>query len=258
MRPALVLALLVAAPAACSSFAESGGSEPASTDAGTTTDGAIATGDGATESGPSSPDATAPLDPTLVAWWRFDEPSGTTAEDAVGSNDGKLVAPASRGAGHAGGALATNKTGRVEVPFHPTLDVGAAFTVAMWVDLDDVANDSWLYVQGYAFYFKLNGRRPQIAVGGGYANTTYELPAGQWHHLAASYAAGVAKLYVDGAALPHREDTFKPEHAPAPNGDPIQIGCSLDLTNCASGLVDDVRLWRRVLTDAEIAAIAKQ
>jgi hypothetical protein len=79
----------------------------------------------------------------------------------------------------------------------------------------------------------------------------------RWHHVAATYDTAVGvQLYVDG--LP---DNFGPNKSPTniwtwPVGQEIELGKSHDTYwRAYDGLLDDVRLYNRQLTAAEIASI---
>jgi hypothetical protein len=84
---------------------------------------------------------------------------------------------------------------------------------------------------------------------------------GGWHHVAATlrhngYNATLVQLYVDGKRV--KEQAVSVGFA-APNEAPLEIGSrtfSPQEHLHLDGLVDDVRLYARVLSSAEIAALA--
>jgi len=75
----------------------------------------------------------------------------------------------------------------------------------------------------------------------------------QWHHVATVFDANKqeGKLYIDGV-LNHR--TF---NAPTsePNSEPLYMGCFSHESFTLDGLIDDVRVYKRALSDQEIAAL---
>ncbi|MCP4256356.1 MAG: hypothetical protein GY774_02385 [Planctomycetes bacterium] len=83
----------------------------------------------------------------LVAWWRFDEGSGTQALDSSGyGNDGVVEGDAKWVAGQIGGAIEFNgQNSRVVAPFIP-LD-SRSFTITMWVNPDLVSSEQVIFSQ---------------------------------------------------------------------------------------------------------------
>jgi hypothetical protein len=77
-----------------------------------------------------------------------------------------------------------------------------------------------------------------------------------WHHLAATFGGGTLRIYVDG--MMHQTVSGL---SIAYGNDPLFIGCDLD-NNVATarwnGQIDDVRLYSRALTAAEITQLATE
>ena len=85
--------------------------------------------------GPRSPFSVtcdfAPYD-NLVAWWKFDEASGTTAKDSAGSNDGTITNMAAANVGHVGvhhRGLKFDGSDDLVIPATVVLGSGASRTV---------------------------------------------------------------------------------------------------------------------------------
>ena len=78
----------------------------------------------------------------LVAHWRFDESSGTTANDSSGNgNHGTLIDNVQWAAGKIGGAAEFDGTsGHIEVPYSESLKLlnQGDFTIAAWCLLNEV------------------------------------------------------------------------------------------------------------------------
>ncbi|HEY6176408.1 MAG TPA: LamG domain-containing protein [Kofleriaceae bacterium] len=82
---------------------------------------------------------------------------------------------------------------------------------------------------------------------------TGAFPTATWTHIAVTYDATGAKLFVNGAFV----KSGGPYNVSV-NMTPIYIGCDLDSTaqtRYFTGLLDDVRVYRRALTDAEVAGL---
>lgn len=70
----------------------------------------------------------------LVAEWKFDDGSGTSATDSVGTNDGTVTGAAWVAGGILGGALEFNGAGSsVEIPGAALLTVSDQVSISMWV-----------------------------------------------------------------------------------------------------------------------------
>ena len=90
---------------------------------------------------------------------------------------------------------------------------------------------------------------------------TTSLTDDTWHHVAVTWEPGAdnllshAKFYVDGVeeTISSIADTTI-STGPAEN---VNIGCFLG-SNCFQGLIDDVRIYDRTLSETEIQEIAGQ
>ena len=84
-----------------------------------------------------------------------------------------------------------------------------------------------------------------------------------WHHIAGSYDDGTYRLYFDGqfVQLPNRCDAVT---EPFNTNHPVTIGFATgesgdwgDPDNALfDGIIDEVRIYNRVLSDCEIASLA--
>ncbi len=100
-----------------------------------------------------------------------------------------------------------------------------------------------------------------LNIGGGQANAIEAfgeqdvLKTGRWHHLAMTFDGAALKVYCDGAPAAARSVGKKRN----PGGGPLTIGRRTDgyAPSQFSGLIDEVRLYGRALSAAEIAGRAK-
>jgi Concanavalin A-like lectin/glucanases superfamily/GH141 insertion domain/Right handed beta helix region len=94
-----------------------------------------------------------------------------------------------------------------------------------------------------------------LNIGGGQANTRElwsegsPLTLNAWHHLAMTYDGSALKVYCDGKRV-GSVDIGKPR---VPGSAPIAIGRRQDAYNYLRGTIDEVRVYDRALTPAEIA-----
>jgi hypothetical protein len=87
---------------------------------------------------------------------------------------------------------------------------------------------------------------------------TIAVPWGEWHHIAASYDGATWRLYVDGVLDVQVEANATPRH------DSLQhfaLGTAMDTMGVPrgrfAGAMDEVRVWNRARTEAEIAESAR-
>jgi DUF1680 family protein len=207
--------------------------------------------------------------PEIVAWYRFDESSGTSAADSSGNPSGgpaSLVGGASFGAGRKANALQLNGTSS-----HARLPSGLlgnvqSFTVAVWVNL--VANTQWSRIfdfgSGTGSYMFLTprssagGARFAITTGGAGAeqqlNATSPIATGAWTHVAVTGAGGTGRLYVNGAQVATGAMTLTPSSLGATAS--TYIGRSQYANDpFLSGKVDELRIWSRALSAAEVLSL---
>jgi hypothetical protein len=228
--------------------------------------------------GPFSPEAEAlPTsagsgDATLMGWWELDDGFGTTAAD---SSDYRLDAllvngPSWDPGGEFEGALAFDGSDdRVDLDAQ-ILDGANDVTVALWVKTTKTGVQALVSAANEgndAEYEVVMLSNPDLRLRfyTGETNETFVmwpvpgLADGSWHHLAVTRdaAADQATLYIDGVSQGDRSAVF--EELTVPWGGLLlgqeqdSVGGGFDPTQSFEGSLDDVRLYRRVLSEAEIA-----
>jgi hypothetical protein len=104
----------------------------------------------------------------------------------------------------------------------------------------------------YALYAS-NGSKPRTETFTSVENTaagTAALPLSAWSHLAATYDGTNLRFYVNGALI-----TTKATTGAMPNtANPLRIGGNAVWGEYFSGLIDEVRVYNRALTEAELKA----
>ncbi len=155
----------------------------------------------------------------------------------------------------------------VEVPHRPELDP-AELTVEAWFHQTERPTGGdprrWVvnkngneWQEGHWALMVWHDRvGAYLNIGGGQANMIelFSEPGlvtlGRWHHLALTYDAHGLRVYLNG-----REVAHKPVNkARRPMAGALAIGRRQDAYNYLLGAVDEVRLYRRALTAAEVAA----
>jgi hypothetical protein len=196
----------------------------------------------------------------LVAAYGFNETSGTTALDASGNNNtGTLGSSVTRTtAGQFGGALVFNgTTAQVTIPDAPSLRLTTAMTLEAWV-YPTATPTGWRAVidknvDGY-YLMASSSTNNRPAVGGtftaGNQNTigTAGLAVNTWTHLAATFDGATVRLYVNGVQVASKAQT-----APlTPTTGTLQIGADSYAGENFAGRIDEVRVYNRALSQAEI------
>jgi hypothetical protein len=197
----------------------------------------------------------------LLAWWRFDEGSGTQALDSSGyGNDGVVEGDAKWVAGKIGGAIEFNgQNSRVVAPFIP-LD-SRSFTITMWVNPDLVSDEQVIFSQrdegGAAenrrMHFRIYGPESGRVRMGFYTNdtdTTTTIEQNNWYHITFWYdfENQTRRIYIDGVL--EVEATATPYLGNA--GDTVMGAFTHE--EYFRGIIDDVQVYDHPLEDNEILA----
>lgn len=201
-----------------------------------------------------------------IAYYRFEETSGTTAVDTSGnSNDGTYVngvvlnQPSAPQLGHAGrfdGIAAYVNTARtVSTDFTlelwvnttaPSLTGSFAYegNGLLWSDVGGAANDFTLAILNNALAFVTGN--PDVNVTGADA-----INDGRWHHLVATRTQGAnVEIFVDGVS----RGTTTTNDNPLDGNSVINIGGNTLDSRYFNGLVDEVAYYPTVLSVDRIRA----
>jgi hypothetical protein len=206
-------------------------------------------------------------DPKLAGWWKFDEVSGKTAQDSSGhGRNGTLKEDLSfdkdSAHGRTGKALKFDGDGHAEITKYKGVTGTRARTVAAWIRTKNDGGQiiSWGSEDyGRMWIFGFIRGRIGVTPSGGYLYMKDEIHDNKWHHVAA---------VVEEAELPNLHDDVKlyKDGVPAVIHDiglldlwPIDTGNDLDVRIGLEfeGLIDDVRIYERALSEQEILALFK-
>jgi glucose/arabinose dehydrogenase/PKD repeat protein/fibronectin type 3 domain-containing protein len=208
----------------------------------------------------------APIDDGPVAAWGFDDGAGTSAADGSGhGNAATLVNGPSWVAGQHGTALRLDGLNdHLNVPDSATLDIGGdELTLSMWISPESASGDSvvvgkyWnagMTSPYYQYGIELRGSRPQFFVGttDGVRSVAMDpaLPLNEWSHLAIVFDGSDVQFIVNGVPT-----STSPLNATiTARGKPMKLGADADSGQFFTGRLDDVRIYRRALTAAEVQA----
>lgn len=211
----------------------------------------------------------------LVGHWKLDEASSATvADDAttltVTATDGTYLGNSTQALGNVPAAMAAypdpasrlfdGNGDYVSVPDRAALQLPGDMTIAFWVYKNTPEPTDWVRLVGKGAGNNRNygvwdhpGTGGQIlfqlygAAGVNMSSTGSVVP-NVWTHVTARISAATASIHLDGAP----SGTAAKNGAAVVSADPVTIGYAPGLHTYHNGLLDDVRIYNRALTDAEI------
>jgi hypothetical protein len=210
-----------------------------------------------------------PPPPGLVSWWRGEPTASVIVLDSIDGNNGGFftgttaASPSYTQDGEVGGAFAFDGTTYVQIPDAPGLRP-FQITLEMWVS-PTVLSSSFQTVigRGYAtgttvtWSLGVLSGVPQFASQSAVLAGPAAIPLSQWTHLAVTFDGATQVLFVNGAQVASQGGLGALVYDPAPV--PVTIGAAWQNNGPAelfTGLIDEVSLYGRALTPAEVSAIA--
>ena len=201
----------------------------------------------------------------LVSWW----PGDGDATDIADGNDGTLLNGVTFAAGKVDQAFSFDGVDDlVVVPHASNLNFGTGdFTIEAWIDGDSLADyariadkqvsGSFNTYRGWALY---SDGSPSVRGQLSFtirANSRLDLRSGvlindgELHHVVVTRESSVIRMYVDGAFV----NSATSPAGSADNTDDLGIGARSDGLLSWSGLIDELAIYHRVLSQAEIQSI---
>jgi hypothetical protein len=192
-------------------------------------------------------------DKGLVAHWKFDDGSGNTAIDSAGTNNGALIGAPTWTAGRIDGALSFDGVDDyvVTAPVAPLM--GNTVTAQAWIRTSEFAG-IWNLVltqnAGDGYYFYVSSGRPAfyLVVGASYVQVISSdiINPNEWYHVAGTNDGSNLKLYIDGQLKDSDPSTgFSGVSSNA------YIGYEPVSPLYYNGLIDDVRIYNRAVSESE-------
>lgn len=224
--------------------------------------------------------ATSKLEKDLVVYFTFDKVEDEKILDASGNDlDAEVIANVDFVEGKYGDAIhiAAEPEGGdcVRVPADDLLEIEDEITMAAWVYHEDWQAASGLWVDkgsrtlgeqkgSYGIEFsdiipELGWSKIYMTLGGGQKSWGFigavPMVDRNWHHIAGTYDGKVAKMYLDGEIFYDHDRRFK---FAGTNELELRIGCAGHPRYVfKDGSIDEFGIWRRALTEAEIAEAMK-
>ena len=204
--------------------------------------------------------------PGLVGWWRFDEGSGAVASDSSGYGNNGTLNGATWVNGKYGQALSFDGTNDyVQISSSPSLQITDDLTISFWINLDSLATTMVPVDKHWAgeYFVKIltNGGLRFAQGASGNSEELTVLPAGslvsgQWIHVAVVRSTSDVELtaYKNGVAATPVAYT----KTPTASSQAVNIGAEEGIYNRLSGIIDDVRIYNRALSPAEIETLSQK
>ena len=209
----------------------------------------------------------APADAKAIGVWLLDEGSGTKLADSSGRrHDGTVTNPRWVPGRHGQALEFAGGSDIAVIPDTPELNLRDAVTLTCWLKLT-ADTGTWQFpvtkylnenqLRNYGFYLRPGELSP--AWSASYEDGTFHhndvagapgFEVGRWYHLAASYDMfdGRVRLWIDGARV---IDQAVPYGALKTTTAPLRFGVG------TKGVIDEVRVYPRALSDDEVAALAQ-
>ena len=206
----------------------------------------------------------------VIAWWPFDETNGARAFDLAGDHTGGHIGGPSPASGLVGAALQFDgRDDFVAVPDSSSWEFGAQdFTIELWANFNtpggSISHPSHILIGNDEGPFNVN--KWFFALGGGFLSFHINSPTlgpkffpfapfspkvGQWYHLAITRQAATFTIFINGLQVASAVNTDI-----IPNADaPLTIGQAEEL-GFMNGWLDEVTIYNRALSSAELRAIA--
>ena len=202
----------------------------------------------------------------LVGWWKFDEASGTIVTDASGNGHDGMIYGAARVKGRDGRAVNFDGVDDfVRLPAAVFSRVSDEVTLCVWqygnarsttdsrhylVDGSDARNST--------IFGQVIMPKGKIQFNAGeHINRAADSPSqykGRWNHwtFTKDRVAGEMRLYINGKVILKATGKGKPMSGVTQ----FRIGGRCGNKSFYSGMLDDLRVYNRVLTEAEIRELA--
>ncbi len=208
------------------------------------------------------------LEDSLILYMSFDTiDDGKTMDHSIYGNHGEIKGDPMHVEGKFGKALQLNgQSDWVEIPHHESLTVDKNVTVMAWINAERHTGPNDAQWQGilakgnnprsYSFYTDSKCKCLHFSVGAPAEGGTLsqgEVQLNVWQHIVAQIEDGTHRYWINGVKV--GESPNKPD--PPGLTDTSNVFIGTDRGGAAQmflGLIDEVRIWNRALTEEEVIA----
>ena len=191
----------------------------------------------------------------LVAAYSFAEGGGGLINDETGNGNVGTIRGASWTSGRFDNALSFDGIDDlVTVADDDLLDLTTGMTLEAWVKpfaLGNVWRDIIFKADDIYYLEGSSTQQGAPTVGGTFTGPLYassSLPLNTWSHLAATYDGAIVRLFVNGEEVANRSQTGTIHQS----NEPLTLGGNDVYGQHWAGLIDEVRIYNRALSQAEI------
>jgi len=192
-------------------------------------------------------------DPSLVGWWKLDEDMGTTAVDWSGhGNHGTFEGDPQWVPGYDGAALELDGSNWVDYGTPPDLVITEAISITCWINPAELSGDRGFVALDGGYALKSSSDHLRFTTPGilDHDGLNTILETGTWQHIAATFQpeqSGGLVFYINGA------ETERMVSSALNAGTGSFLIGNNQWNQTYTGLIDNVRVYNKVLTQEEIA-----
>jgi type II secretory pathway pseudopilin PulG len=213
----------------------------------------------------------------LIGYWKFDDATGTTAVDSSGGgNNVDLMNSPSWGSGKIASAISMNGTNQYGATENPLTIASTSFTLIAWTDgaaeapilsqgtgSDRLGQADWMMNAGnnkidvYSYYANQQGHNGWYSVEAPFYESGISFPSNRtpWSQVAVVGTGVSTSFYGNGKSLGSVNVPVFNNTTYYPPTEPLYIGYGDGSPAYFAGLEDEVRVYDRALSPAEILAI---
>lgn len=201
----------------------------------------------------------------MIGWW----PGDGDATDIIAGNNGVLAGNATFGIGEVMQAFSFPGAGSVDIPYS-AVATPAGITVDAWVNPTSIVGGAAIFdwrsdANNTGIVLKLDSSgQGQVdwkvfaGASGASIETSVTLPLATWTHVAATFDGNTAQIYFNGSSVAVANITQGQTIVLSPLTDiaaDAQIGSNIVNDNAFDGLIDEVEVFNRAISAAEINAL---
>lgn len=199
----------------------------------------------------------AALSDSLVSYWNLNESSGNAA-DSFGSNTLTNTGVTYTTGINSNGGVFSESSDKLAITdaSQSGLDFDGDFTFSFWVNLTSNTSSSFFAKQGANGYRMriYNGDDMELIIFQGAATTQViktGLSTGSWHHIVGQRTGDTVQIKFDNSAWTSQGGA----HRDITNTGDFNMGNSTAVNDPVQGMMDEVGIWSRALTDDEITTL---
>ncbi|MBD3181940.1 hypothetical protein GF312_06600 [Candidatus Poribacteria bacterium] len=193
----------------------------------------------------------------LIGYWPMDEGSGDKVADASGNGNDGTANGVQWVDGKYNKALEFDgATSNVDIPYFAEVTPAQGTTIAVWVfPTDDTRSCVVGQFEAYGMALFTGLQLKSVIWGDDWVEATATIPLNEWSHLAMTWDQENAErmMFVNGEMVAHKEGALPVPEVQNNLGIGVWIGWPEAWgDDWFMGIIDDVRLWNRVLSADEV------